>query len=514
VFRAGLFCARSGGFKVADKSVIIIGAGIAGLSTGIYGQINGYKTQIFEMGIKPGGLCTSWQRKGYIIDGCLHWLVGTSAKSSYHSLWQEIGALQDKKVIDLEIFSRYESPDGKTVTVYSDVDKLASHFKEIAPEDSAFIDEFAAAIRHFSQLDIPADKAPELYSPLDKIKMITRMGPYMSGFNKWGKITMQEFAAKFQNTLLREAWLELWPPEFSSVFMLMTLGWLHAKNAGYVIGGSLELSLNIEKRYCDLGGKINYKSGVEKILVEDGRAVGIKLSNGTEHKADYVISAADGHSAIWDMLDGKFVDETVEKYYKMPLFKPLVYIGLGVNRTFSDLPQMVGGLIFPVDKPIMVGNKEHKRIGVQIYNFDSTYAAEGKTALKVMFETDFAYWQELRQDDKKYKAEKEKIAVAVVSALNKRFPGFSNQLEMWDVATPMTFYRYTGNWQGSYEGFLMTPENMTLQMRKTLPGLDNFYMVGQWVSPGGGLPSGLVTGNQVIQILCKREKRKFKSTAA
>ena len=55
-----------------EKSIIIIGAGIAGLSAGCYGQMNGYRTQIFEMGTKPGGLCTSWKRKGYTIDGCIH----------------------------------------------------------------------------------------------------------------------------------------------------------------------------------------------------------------------------------------------------------------------------------------------------------------------------------------------------------------------------------------------------------------------------------------------------------
>ena len=59
-----------------DKSIIIIGAGIAGLSTGCYGQMNGYRTRIFEMHNLPGGLCTSWQRQGYTIDGCLAWLVG------------------------------------------------------------------------------------------------------------------------------------------------------------------------------------------------------------------------------------------------------------------------------------------------------------------------------------------------------------------------------------------------------------------------------------------------------
>ncbi|OYT33480.1 hypothetical protein B6U96_15390 [Archaeoglobales archaeon ex4484_92] len=60
-----------------SKKVIIIGAGIAGLSTGCYLQMNGYETQIFEMSQSPDGLCTSWKRKGYVFDGCIHWLVGS-----------------------------------------------------------------------------------------------------------------------------------------------------------------------------------------------------------------------------------------------------------------------------------------------------------------------------------------------------------------------------------------------------------------------------------------------------
>jgi len=498
---------------MAEKSVIIIGAGIAGLSAGIYAQMNGYKTQIFEMGIKPGGLCTAWERQGYIIDGCLHWLVGSSPKSSYHHLWQEVGALKNRKIINMDIFMRYESADGKLVTLYCDIDRLAAHFTEISPEDSAFIGEFSNAVRHFSQLDLPVDKAPELYSPLDGLKMLTKMAPFISEFQKWGKTTHKEFAGRFQNVLLREAWMHFGQPEFSSVSFLMTLGWLHARNAGYVIGGSLELALNMEKRYHELGGKIAYKSGVEKILVENGRAVGIILTNGTQYKADYVISAADGHATIWEMLEGKFVDETIEKYFKMPVVQPLVFIGLGVTRTFTDIPQMVSNLIIPIEKPIMVGNKEHRCLDLRIINFDPSFAPEGKTTLEVMFQSDFTYWQEMSQDSTRYKAEKEKIAAAVFLVLNKRFPGLSNQLDIWDVATPITFYRHTGNWQGSIGGFMITPENMTLHMKKTLPGLDNFYMVGQWVMPGGGLPSGLITGNHAVQILCKRDKKKFKVTA-
>ena len=87
------------------KSVIIIGAGIAGLSAGCYGQMNGYDTSIFEMHHLPGGLCTAWTRGGYTFDGCVRWLVGSAPGNSLHRLWAELGAVQDRPMVDHDTFS-------------------------------------------------------------------------------------------------------------------------------------------------------------------------------------------------------------------------------------------------------------------------------------------------------------------------------------------------------------------------------------------------------------------------
>jgi phytoene dehydrogenase-like protein len=78
-----------------------------------------------------------------------------------------------------------------------------------------------------------------------------------------------------------------------------------------------------------------------------------------------------------------------------------------------------------------------------------------------------------------------------------------------DVATPMTYENYTGNWQGSMEGWLITTKTMTMRMSKTLPGLQNFYMAGQWVEPGGGVPTAAMSGRNVIRNICQRDKRPF-----
>ena len=133
----------------------------------------------------------------------------------------------------------------------------------------------------------------------------------------------------------------------------------------------------------------------------------------------------------------------------------------------------------------------------------------GKTNLTVIFPSNYDYWETVKQDYEKYLEEKKRIEEIVIKELSEIFPGIQGQIEVTDVATPMTFKRYTGNWKGSYEGWLMTRKSMTVQLPQTLPGLSNFFMAGHWISPGGGLPSGLITGRNAIRKICKKEGRKF-----
>jgi phytoene dehydrogenase-like protein len=492
------------------KSVVIIGAGIAGLAAGCYAQMNGYNTQVFEMHDKPGGLCTAWRRKGYTIDGCLHWLCGSSPKGSYYHFWEELGMLRDKKVVDSEQFYRLEGSKGEVFSLYTNIDRLEQHMLEIAPEDSKFIHEMTQAMRRLTKLNMPTDKAPETYSIIDYVKMIARMAPHMGVFRKWGKMTLGDLAMRFKNPLLRRAFQEIIIPEMSAIAILITIAMMHNKDAGYVIGGSLELSRAIEKRYLELGGKIHYRSAVTKILVENNQAVGLQLRDGQQYKADYVISAADGYTTIFKMLEGKYVDAKVRGYYEnLPIFQPLIYVGLGVKRTFEDLPEVISGNVLTLDRPLVLAGQERKVIGIRIHSFDPSLAPQGKTVLTCMLDSTYGYWETLSKDKAAYEAEKARIADAIISVLDKRFPGLAGQVEMQDVATPITFKRYTGNWQGSFEGWLTSPSTLTMQMKKTLPGLNNFYMAGQWVQPGGGIPGGAISGSWAIQLLCKQDGKRF-----
>ncbi len=495
-----------------EKSIIIIGGGLSGLSTGCYGRMNGYQTTIFEMHDIAGGVCTGWKRKGYTIDGAMNWLVGTGPKQSFHKFWEELGAAQHWKIYNHELYSVYEDKDGKAFNIYCDADRFEKYLLELAPEDKDVIKEFTKGIRDFSRTDMPAGKPNELLTSFDKIKSV-KMMPMLMLMRKWMKVSAGDFFKRCKNPYLRQTLSSAFGEQWPMMMMFWVLGYQHAKSAGYVLGGALELVRFLEERYRALGGEIRLKARVEKILVENDKAVGIKLADGTEHRADWVVSASDGYTTIFKMLGGKYIDDTIKTRYDNPkLFSPLVYIGLGVADLVKEIPPAIDGLSFPLETPITVAGKERQRLNVLNYSYDPTMAPAGKTVLRVGYDTDYDYWENLYKEPEKYKAEKERIANDVIAALDKRFPGLASKVEMSDVATPMTWVRYTGNWRGSYEGWQFGAETFTGGMKKTLPGLDNFYMAGQWVNPGGGMPTAAMSGNQTIQLICNKDKKKFVTT--
>ncbi len=290
----------------------------------------------------------------------------------------------------------------------------------------------------------------------------------------------------------------------------MTLAWMHGRCAGYPLGGSLEFARAIEKRYISLGGRIHYNSKVSKIIVENDRAVGVKLADDSIHRGDIIISAADGHFTIFDLLDGKYINEKIrERYQNWDLFPALCQISIGVVRSFDDYPHSIN---FSLRTPLKIDPKNKvNRMFVEIYNFDPTLAPEGKTPIVVTLPADYAHWYALREEDKgKYDNAKKTLADEVIKILDDKIGNLSDKIEVLDIATPVTYLRYTNNWKGSFEGWLPTPKIFGKRMERTLPGLDNFYMVGQWVEIGGGLPTVALSGRNLAQIICKKDGKKFR----
>ncbi|MCJ7652691.1 MAG: NAD(P)/FAD-dependent oxidoreductase, partial [Actinobacteria bacterium] len=132
---------------MSSKKVVVIGAGIAGLSAGCYLQMNGYHAQIFESHNKPGGLCTAWKRKGYTIEGGMHGLLGSSPPSPFYRLWSELVDMERIKFINWDLKAAFEFEDRERFYIYADLERLERYLKEISPEDGGVVEEFVNGVR-------------------------------------------------------------------------------------------------------------------------------------------------------------------------------------------------------------------------------------------------------------------------------------------------------------------------------------------------------------------------------
>ncbi|HLN45306.1 MAG TPA: NAD(P)/FAD-dependent oxidoreductase, partial [Candidatus Sulfotelmatobacter sp.] len=457
-----------------------------------------------------GGVCVSWKRKGYTFDYAVHNVFGLSTKSVksvYSQVWQELGALKGISVHGFNEFVQIEDSSGKVFTVYSDVDKLEEHMKNLSPSDKKLIVEFTKAIRKFRGRDVFAAMSGGIGT---KLKML----PLMSLLLKYSKITLQEYAQRFSDPFLRKAFptIQYDIDDVPVIVPIIFLSMLSVGDAGWPIGGSAALSKNIEKRYLELGGETCYDSKVDKIIVKDDVAKGVQLQDGSEHFADVVISAADGYSTIAHMLNGKYTNQTILSYYK--LYPKTQYFGLeiwyGVNRSFSSEPHAI---VLFLDEPIKIEGRKRDRLDIEVMNFDQLSSPSGKTVIKVNFNSDYDYWKELATNQEKYQTQKRLTADLVAESLEKRFPGFTTQIEAIDVVTPIT----VEHWTGGYRGFAQpwpAPQELAKEINKngvskTLPGLQNFYMVGQWAGGTFGLSTVCLMGRDLIRDLCRKDGKTF-----
>jgi phytoene dehydrogenase-like protein len=298
-------------------------------------------------------------------------------------------------------------------------------------------------------------------------------------------------------------------PEIPMMAGLALLAYMQQGNAGFPAGGSLAFARAIERRYLELGGVIHYKNQVQRVLVEEDRAVGVRLYDDSEHRADYVVAAADGRGAIFDWLEGRYVDKGLRQRYDGALpIQSQVQVSYGVRRDLNAEPHWVTYLL---DKPVTIAGLERTEIGVKHYGFDPSLAPPGCSAVVVMLKSPYSYWQRI-YGRKLYDMEQLQVAEQVLDFLETRYPGLRADVEVTDVATPLSFERYTGNWQGATCGFLLTKETMRMMIQgvdKTLPGLSNFYMAGQWVEPGGSVPTAAMSGRQAIQLICHADGQEF-----
>jgi len=502
--------------------VSIIGAGISGLSAGCYLQMNGFETEIYEKHAIPGGLCTSWRKGDYVIDGCAHWILGSGPGSSFYRLFNELIDMPSVPFINHEMRMVIEVKDSidkygsNQFTLYTDLDRLKEYLVDLSPEDIHLIKPFIKAMRDMQKYDLPPimDELPLFQSMIRGVKM-SRYLTFLPILIKWSRLTNYTFGDQFKSPFLRESFRLLYDnEEVKMLILMMPLSFFDLKSCGYPIGGSYGFAKRFEESYLELGGKIHYKRSVKQIIVEDDTAKGVVLRDGTLVQSDIVLSAADWKFTIFDLLKGAYVNKkmtSLKEGTSLKVFYSVVQISFGIDMDMTSYPHFFR---YPLDEEIVSPDgTKYNRMEVHLYHYDPTMAPANKTTLVVSFYTmNREYWIDLRNENRKeYREVKNRFTDVILERLERRFgKGFKYKVEMKDMATPATLLRYTGNWKGSTQGWLPSKNLIASSPVKfKLPTLKNFYYASHWSQPGGGLPVAVISARDVTKVICKDNQKKF-----
>lgn len=498
-------------FAEKKKKVIIVGAGLSGLTAGIYLLDNGFDVEIYEKHAIVGGECTGWTRKGTYIDGCAHWIVGTNPKSDLFPLWEHIGAFdKDTKIYPTEYITKFRMDDGRVFTFYADMKKLEEEMLSFFPDDRNRIKRFLSSIRAYQSIHIPVKKPLDYMNPLEFISFGIAMLPAALPFARYKHISVERYGKKFKNPELAEIISRFLSDNFNIHSFFYICQALSKNDAGMPEGGSLSMMQRVKENYLSKGGQLYLNKNVDKIHVVRNVAKGIILKGGETIDSDYVIAACDAAHVLNQLLQKKFYDEGFDAQFKDPKTNPIhtsVMVALRTNVPMDDFPKMYDVKCKPFD---CLG-LELNHFAIRNFAFDKTLKnLPGYTLLTVLLDSNAEVYDKLKRLDKDvYIKKKMEFGELMRHMIAENTDAPLDSMELLDVVTPLTYERYTNAYKGSYMAFDTTEDTKGLMRPGIIKGLSNFVLAGQWIMPPGGLPIALLSGKHAAMRICKANGNRF-----
>ena len=491
------------------KQIVIIGAGVAGLSAGIYAEQHGFHAILLEKNPSVGGMCTGWYRKGYYLDGCVHWLTGTKEGTLLNEMWKNVDAFKSQDdILYLPSWGTFEY-EGHKVTLWRDLDRAEREWKEISPVDSKMIHKFFKMVRDFTKVELPLD-LPLSMIPLNrKIALGLKVLSVWPSYLKTMFISCEQFAAKFKSPALRFALTKAQIGTGNLFSMIYSYATVVMGDGGIPVGASKPMVERMKDKFISLGGSLRLNANVDSVVIDNGNAKGVKLINGETINADYVISCLDTNYTLKRLLRDQYKFPAFQKRFDNPerhQAPSCVLMHFTVKKD-NNLP-----IPYTFEcKPFSVGGVEVNHLTIRSYAYDETFTRGDKTVLSVMVDqsnVQYPYWRKLSKNRELYLKMKQEIAQDVRSRIIAKFPEIG-ELEVLDVSTPYTFNHYVNTSNGVYMSFLFSKRDPMFAHHGQLRGLKNFYLSGQWLQGPGGLPIAMTQGKFAIQRICKKEKLSF-----
>lgn len=480
--------------------IVIIGGGVAGLTAGIYARLNGYDAVVCEAHSVAGGNLTGWERRGYTIDNCIHWLTGTNPNVKEYKDWQEVGALGEVEIIQPNTLYTCEYL-GKRLSVKRDLDDMEREWIALSLDDKKEITDLFRAVRFIQGLmGIAGQNHDKKYNLRQKIKGAPLLIKYFG-------LSNTQLARRFKSSLITSTIQCFLGEDFSSLAFIIVLATFCGDNGGLPRGGSIAMAERMVSRFLSLGGNLLLNCKVEKVNLENGKATGVTLANGDVISADYVVSTCEPKSFFGKILDVQMPKQLVRKYSN-PNLKRFSSYQCAFSCEVDKLP-FEGDFMFELS-PEEQSKLNTKHLILREFSHENDFAPQGKSIIQSLIfctEKGAKEFINLYSDKREYRQKKMFLADLICDIIIKKFPSLLGKIECIDVWTPATYKRFVGSEIGSWMSFTFPKNYLPQKVEPTVSGVENVILATQWLQPPGGLPIALSLGKNAVKVILEKEKK-------
>lgn len=491
---------------------VIIGSGVAGLVAALKLSKKGKRVVLFERQPVPGGYAANFKRKNFTFEAAIHCVDDLGPDGYIREFLDEYGISNKIGYIELEHFARVLFPEHDFIADFNPK-HFADYLKSNFPDESAAIDNFFSSVEKFyKQIDdftssdlplwIKLVLSPFRYNLIVKSSMMSAKG------------ILDKF---FKNEKLKSILSEVWrysgvaPSEFSAFYFLITFYGYYCHSTASVKGGFGRLFGAIVDEIRNSGSQVMFNTSVSRIVTDNGKKVkSVITDRGEIFETKTVICNANPFVALTELLDNQRLrDFYVKKLSSMDKTVSAVQVYLGLKVPAKDLG--MSQFMFSINstynheeafKRCVAGDYDGCSFAIVDHaRVDSSLVTEGRGSLVIMTFDSYQNWRGLKNDD--YRAKKEEVAQKLIKRAEQYLPGLSNYIEVMEVATPLTFERYSLSPEGSIYGFAQTILQSGINRLPLNTKVKGLFLTGAWTKPGHGVHGCFISGIDAADLVLK-----------
>lgn len=497
----------------SNLPVLVIGAGLGGLSAAALLARGGFPVTVVEQHEKPGGYATSFDRAGgkFTFDVSLH--ATTPFDGRIRPILEAAGIRDRVDTVRLPELCRIITPDHELVWP-NNADEVIERTVRLFPAE-------AEGIRGFFNLMLGImDEALVPFDP-DSIKEkilfpFTHKRMWAVRNRTLAQILDDYVRNPMVRTILSSycGYYGLPPSRLSGfLYCIATASYLRF-GAHYIKRRSQDLSDALCAAIEAAGGQVLLDTEAAGIGVKEGKITGVRLKDGRILEAGAVVSNASVPATMKMLPEGAVPEEFLKKLkgYRPSISTFVVWLGL--NRDIRDRVKGYEYFVFKGYDPEKdyeawtACDPDRSSLGVTVYdNAYAGYSPPGTSTVSVLMPSGFEPWRRFEKDyfsgrKDEYRKEKERIAGILIEETERKvIPGLKSMIEVMETATPLTNLRYTGNPEGAITGYEQSLENSFITRLDNKAPVRGLYFASAWTNPGGGYEPCLESGAKACKAL-------------